>query len=115
MKQSDPDSIDKNISVNEILLKLTKKPMKKEDFLSVERYYNALKSANLIDIIGVGHFYDKQTYDFYFVIEDASKNWSRKVVLKKTMADLILKYGVIDYIIIKNYHFDVNTPELVKA
>ena len=103
MKNSDPDKIEKHISVNDILLKLAKKPMEIDEFLSVERYFNALKSAGLIDIIDTSHFYFKEVFDFYFIIEDSSRHWAKKIILKKTMADLIVKYRVIDYLIIKEY------------
>ena len=112
MKNSDPNNIEKHVSANDILLKLTKKPMPMEDFLSIERYFTALKNACLIDVIGTSHFYDKQIYDFYFIIEDSSRNWGRKIILKKSMADLIVKYRVIEYLIIKEYQ--EHNPQLVE-
>jgi len=97
------DTINKNISVNDILLKLSKKPMEMDEFLSVERYFNALRESFLIDLINVSDFYNKDIYDFYFIIEDTSKNWAKKLILKKTMADLILKYRVVDFLVIREY------------
>ena len=97
------DTINKNISVNDILLKLSKKPMEMDEFLSVERYFNALRESFLIDLINVSDFYNKDIYDFYFIIEDTSKNWAKKLILKKTMVDLILKYRVVDFLVIREY------------
>jgi len=97
------DTINKNISVNDILLKLSKKPMEMDEFLSVERYFNALRESFLIDLINVSDFYNKDIYDFYFIIEDTSKNWAKKLILKKTMADLVLKYRVVDFLVIREY------------
>jgi len=97
------DTINKNISVNDILLKLSKKPMEMDEFLSVERYFNALRESYLIDLINVSDFYNKDIYDFYFIIEDTSKNWAKKLILKKTMADLVLKYRVVDFLVIREY------------
>jgi len=106
------DTINKNISVNDILLKLSKKPMEMDEFLSVERYFNALRESYLIDLINVSDFYNKDIYDFYFIIEDTSKNWAKKLILKKTMVDLIIKYRVIDFLIIRDYKN--NDLELIK-
>jgi hypothetical protein len=106
------DTINKNISVNDILLKLSKKPMEMDEFLSVERYFNALRESFLIDLINVSDFYNKDIYDFYFIIEDTSKNWAKKLILKKTMVDLIIKYRVIDFLIIRDYKN--NDLELIK-
>ena len=106
------DTINKNISVNDILLKLSKKPMEMDEFLSVERYFNALRESYPIDLINVSDFYNKDIYDFYFIIEDTSKNWAKKLILKKTMVDLIIKYRVIDFLIIRDYKN--NDLELIK-
>ena len=106
------DTINKNISVNDILLKLSKKPMEMDEFLSVERYFNAMRESFLIDLINVSDFYNKDIYDFYFIIEDTSKNWAKKLILKKTMVDLIIKYRVIDFLIIRDYKN--NDLELIK-
>ena len=54
MATIDTETQNKNISINEIILKLTKKPMDIEDFESIGRYFNALKQANLIDLVGLG-------------------------------------------------------------
>ena len=97
------DTVNKNISVNDVLLKLAKKPMKNDEFLSVERYFNALKDSFLIDLINVGEYYNKDVFDFYFIIEDSSNKWAKKLILKKTMVDLIIKYRVIDFLIIRDY------------
>ena len=112
MKKFDPDSVEKHVSVNKILLKLTKTPMKMEEFTSIEHYFNALRDAFLIDIIGTSHYYNKDVYDFYFIIEDTSKNWAKKLILKKSMVDLILKYRVIEYLIVK-YYKDHTTPKIL--
>ena len=112
MKNSDPDKIEKNISVNDILLKLTKTPMKMDEYLSIERYFNALRDACLIDVVGASHYYNKDVFDFYLIIEDSVKNWNKKVILKKTMADLIIKYRVIEYLIVKEYQ-DIQSNILI--
>ena len=57
--------------------------MEMDEFLSVERYFNALRESFLIDLINVSDFYNKDIYDFYFIIEDTSKNWAKKLILKK--------------------------------
>lgn len=104
------NKINKHISVNKILLELTRKPMKIDEFKSVERYFKALKEACLLDVIGTAHYYDKEIYDFYFTIEDSVQHWAKKLILKKSMVDLILKYRVIDYIVIEEYkhlHFEL--------
>lgn len=110
MDKIEENKISKHISVNQILLELSKNPMKIDEFKSVERYFNALKDACLLDVIGTAHYYNKETYDFYFIIEDSSRNWAKKLIIKKTMVDLILKYRVIDYIVIEEYkhlHFEL--------
>ena len=60
--------VNKNISVNDVLLKLAKKPMKMDEFSSIERYFNALHDSFLIDFVNVGWYYDKNLYDFYFIL-----------------------------------------------
>ena len=95
--------VNKNISVNDGLLKLAKKPMKMDEFSSIERYFNALHDSFLIDFVNVGWYYDKNLYDFYFILEDTTTKWSKKIIMKKTMVDLIIKYRVIEFLIIKHY------------
>ncbi len=112
MATIDTETQNKNISINEIILKLTKKPMDIEDFESIGRYFNALKQANLIDLVGLVHFYDKQMYDFYFILEDSSTGVAKKVITKKTMVDLIIKYDVIGYIVANDYIKD--HPTIIK-
>ena len=92
MATIDTETQNKNISINEIILKLTKKPMDIEDFESIGRY-----------LVGLGHFYDKENYDFYFILEDSSTGVAKKIITKKTMVDLIIKYDVIGYIIANDY------------
>jgi hypothetical protein len=97
------DSIDKNISVNDILLENMGNPINEDEFKNISKYFDNLKQVGLIDLIEVSHFYDKSGFDFYFIIGDASRNWYKKLILKSTIIDLVLKHRIINYIVQKYY------------
>jgi hypothetical protein len=98
--------IGKNISVNDIFIEQHVSPIGDDELLKIERYYESLKKAGFIDLVMNGHFYDKNIYDFYFVIGDASKNWYRKLILKSTVIDLVLKHKIINFVTLKYYGYN---------
>jgi hypothetical protein len=93
------DDIDKNISVNDIIIENRVNPINQHDSNEISMYYENLRKAGLIDLINYGHYYDKNKYDFYFDLGDASRNWYKKIVLKSTIADLVLKYRIINFLV----------------
>lgn len=97
--------IEREVSVNKILLDNIKNPLSEGDYEKIEEYYLALKKAGLVDLIGPYHYYDKEIFDFYFHIYDGSKSKVKKLVLKKNIVDLVLKHKIINYIVIKNHEY----------
>jgi hypothetical protein len=97
------EDLSKNISVNDILIDFITNPISDEEFSDIEKYYENLRKAGFIDLIHNSHYYNKSTYDFYFTIGDASKNWYRKLILKSSIVDLVLKYKIINFVVHK-YH-----------
>jgi hypothetical protein len=92
--------VENEISVNDILRMDT---LTDDKVNQISIYFNDLKKAGLIDLIRNGHYYDKNKYDFYFIIGDASKNWYMKLILKSTILDLVLKYKIINFVVHEYY------------
>lgn len=97
------EDVSKNISVNDILIEQHLQPISDRDLEKIGKYYEALKKAGFLDLVSNGHFYDKNIYDFYFVIGDASKNWYRKLILRSTVVDLVIKRKIINFVVLKYY------------
>lgn len=95
------NEVDRDISVNDVIIENTLHPI--NDFDKVLLYYENLKKAGLINLITYGQYYDKDRYDFYFNLGDASRNWYKKLILKSTIVDLVLRYRIINFIVQQNY------------
>jgi hypothetical protein len=95
--------VDKNVSVNDIILQNIENPISDEEYQKIEEYYLNLKKVGLIDLIQHSHYYDVSKYDFYFVIGDASSNWYRKLIFNTSTLDLVLKYKIINFVVHKYY------------
>lgn len=97
------EDVSKNISVNDILIEHIMNPISDEEFSKIENYYENLRKAGFIDLIHNSHYYDKSTYDFYFTVGDSSSNWYRKLILKSSIIDLVLKYKILNFVVHKYY------------
>lgn len=99
----DLTNIDRWISVNELLLEVNEMNLTDEDINKWVRYYHSLVDSSFLKVIEITHFYDKNYYDFYFVIEDSSLNWTKKIIMTSNMVDLVLKHKILHYIAFKYY------------
>jgi hypothetical protein len=93
------NSVDKNISVNSIIIENHYKPITDHELDKLSKYYNDLKKAGLIDLINFSSYYDKDKYDFYFNLGDASGNWYRKLILKSSIVDLVINHNIINFVV----------------
>ena len=99
----DLTNIDRWVSVNELLLEVNEMNLSDEDINKWVRYYHSLVDSSFLKVIEITHFYDKNYYDFYFVIEDSSLNWTKKIIMTSNMVDLVLKHKILHYIAFKYY------------
>ena len=99
----DLTNIDRWVSVNELLLEVNEMNLSDEDINKWVRYYHSLVDSSFLKVIEITHFYDKNYYDFYFVIEDSSLNWTKKIIMTSNIVDLVLKHKILHYIAIKYY------------
>jgi hypothetical protein len=96
-------NIDRSISVNKLLLEFSEMNLTDGDMDKLDKYYHSLVNGSFLKVIGISHFYDKNYYDFYFVIEDSSLNWTKKIIMTSNIVDLVLKHKILHYIAIKYY------------
>ncbi len=97
---------EKNISVNDVLIQNQSTPINSDEFKQMSEYFESLKRVGFLDLITNGQYYDKSKYDFYFIIGDASKNWYRKLIVKSTILDLIVKRQLIKFVVLKYYGYN---------
>ena len=102
-KELDLENINRSVSVNNILLELDTIEMDDEQLNKWEDYFNSFSRSSFLKIIDITHFYNKNYYDFYFILEDSANNWTKKIILTSNIVDLVLKHKLLHYITIKYY------------
>lgn len=99
----DLENINRSVSINQILIELDEMDVTDEQLNKWENYFNSFVKSSFLKIIDITHFYDKNHYDFYFILEDSFDNWTKKVILSSNIVDLVLKHKILHYITIKYY------------
>lgn len=91
--------VGQTINVDTLIKNIIKKPLTAKEFADIETYFNSYKRINFIKELDKGHIYDKNEYDYYIVLEHSS--WYVKLVMRRSIAHLVYKYRIPDYLLSK--------------
>ena len=72
----------------------------KKDYILIDNFYNSLLKCGMIREIKKGYIYDKDEFDYYITLYDKNR-WSLKLIMKRSLVELVKKRNIIEYLIIK--------------